>query len=147
MSYWDASAIVPLIVAETESALVRSWAAREASIMTWAWTRVEVAAAVERRVREGSISASRRRDVLARLAQWAEVWDEVTDVLAVRTRAIPLLARHALRAADSAQLAAALLVAEADPSAVTFVCLDHRLAEAAEREGFRVLSSSSDKPG
>ena len=37
-------------------------------------------------------------------------------------------------------LGAALLVAEGDPSLMTFVCLDEPLALAAEREGLRVLS-------
>jgi len=50
-----------------------------------------------------------------------------------------LLSRHPLRVADAAQLGAALLVAEDEPSAVTFVCLDESLGLAAEREGLRVL--------
>lgn len=144
MKYWDASAVVPLVVAERHSALVRSWAARDPAIVTWAWTRVEVIAAVERRAADGSISAAQRRQVLTRFADLFEAWDEVTDLLAVRSRAVHLLARHSLRAADSAQLAAALVAAESDPGAIAFVCLDDRLARAAEREGFRVLSTSSD---
>ena len=144
MKYWDASAVVPLVVAERHSALVRSWAARDSGIVTWGWTRVEVVAAVERRAADGSISAGQRRQVLARFADLFDAWDEVTDLLAVRTKAVQLLARHSLRAADSAQLAAALVVAESDPGTITFVCLDERLARAAEREGFRVLSASSD---
>jgi hypothetical protein len=46
---------------------------------------------------------------------------------------------HALRAADSLQLAAALVAAEHDPRSLRFVALDHRLAEAARREGFEVV--------
>ncbi len=143
MRYWDASAIVPLVIAERDSERVRSWAAGDFSIVTWAWTRVELASAVERRAREGLLTPARRREVLARFAALAEAWDEVTDLLAVRSRALQLLARHPLRAADSAQLAAALLVSESDPATLTFVCLDERLAMAAEREGLRVLSPST----
>jgi uncharacterized protein len=51
-----------------------------------------------------------------------------------------LLGRHPLRAADAAQVAAALLIAPSDPSQLTFVCLDARLAEAAEREGLRIVA-------
>ncbi|MSP25454.1 MAG: hypothetical protein EXR75_09875 [Myxococcales bacterium] len=65
---------------------------------------------------------------------------EVTAHVSVRALALTLLARHELRSAGAAQLASALLISESDPSSLTMVCLDRRLAEAAEREGLRVLS-------
>jgi uncharacterized protein len=138
--YWDASALVPLIVNEPTTKLVRSWIDDDSSIVTWAWTRVEIIGAVERRAREGSLTRQQRRDSLGRFEALANAWDEVTDVLAVRARAIQLLARHPLRSADAAQLGAALLVTEPDYAAVPFACLDERLAAAAEREGLTVLS-------
>jgi predicted nucleic acid-binding protein len=140
--YWDASAIVPLVIAERETKMVRAWADEDPDIVTWAWTRVELASAVERRAREGTITSAQRREALKRFAEIADTWDEVTDLLPVRQRAIQLLARHPLRAADSAQLAAALLVAEDDPGSMTFVCLDEKLADAAEREGLTVLNQA-----
>lgn len=57
----------------------------------------------------------------------------------VRARAKRLLSVHALRAADSLQLGAALTAVEDEPFGWGFVCLDERLSEAASREGFRVL--------
>jgi uncharacterized protein len=137
MQYWDTSAVVPLVVAEAATDRVRALAQRDAAIVTWAWTRVEVVSAIERRSREGRLTAQRRREALAAFGKLFDAWDEVTDLLAVRARAVTLLARHSLRAADAAQLAAALLVSEEDPS-FTFVCLDERLADAAEREGLRL---------
>jgi hypothetical protein len=97
---------------------------------------------VERRARDGSLTLAQRRDALSRFALLAEAWDEVADILAVRAKAIPLLARHPLRAADAAQLGAALLVADAPDVTVDFVCFDARLSAAAEREGLRVLSDT-----
>ena len=76
---------------------------------------------------------------MARFDRLAAAWDEVSDLIAVRARALGLLARHDLRAADAAQLGAALLAAEDDPASLEFVCLDQRLADAADREGLRVL--------
>jgi len=108
-------------------------------VVTWAWSWVEVASAVERGVREGLIPRPQRREVLDRFGQLADACDEVTDIQAVRHKAMALLGRHPLRAADAAQLAAALLVAPDDPSRLRFVCLDARLAEAAEGEGLRVV--------
>ena len=139
MRYWDASALVPLIVSEPTSATVRSRLAEDGEIVTWVWTRVEITSAVERRSREGSLTRRQRREVLKRLNAFADTWDEVTEVLAVRSRAALLLARHPLRAADAGQLGAALLVNEQTASPLRFECLDHRLAEAAELEGLQVV--------
>jgi predicted nucleic acid-binding protein len=143
--YWDASALVPLIIAEAETDRARSWLEGDPAIATWAWTRVEIASAIERRVREGSITRPQRQVILDRLRDLVATWDEVVDVLAVRRRAVALLARHPLRAADAAQLGAALLVAEDDPASLTFVCFDDRLALAAEQEGLQVLGTPADR--
>ena len=137
MRYWDASALVPLLVADRDTELVRSWLSDDDRIVTWAWTRTEIVGAVERRTREGSLSRSQRREVLRRLDAFARSWDEVIDVLAVRSRANALLARHPLRAADAGQLGAALLVQEQIAGVLDFVCLDRRLSSAAELESLR----------
>jgi uncharacterized protein len=137
--YWDASALVPLVVAEEATDVVRGLLADDPHVATWAWTSVELVSAVERRARGGELTRDQRRAALARFAVLAEGWDEVTDVLPVRRRALGVLARHPLRAADAAQLGAALLVAPEDGPALDFVCLDDRLCDAAEREGLRPL--------
>ena len=139
MRYWDASALVPLIVSESGTDLARSWLAADGEVVTWAWTRVEIASAVERRAREGALSREERRTVLDRLHKFADTWDEVAEILAVRSKAGLLLARHPLRAADAGQLGAALLVNEQlGGGSLWFMCLDRRLSEAAEVEGLRV---------
>ena len=140
MRYWDASALVPLIVAESDSEQARGWLAEDDHIVTWVWTRTEITSAIERRTREGLLSRQQRREVLDRLGVLAGGWDEVTDVLAVRSRAEALLARHPLRAADAGQLGAALLVQEQLAGALTFVCRDQRLLTAADVEGLRLLA-------
>ena len=139
MRYWDASALVPLVVAEPDSELVRTWLSEDDQIVTWAWSRTEITSAIERRARDGSLSRHQRREALRRFEAFAESWDEVTELLAVRSRANALLARHPLRAADAGQLGAALLIHEQLAGALTFVCLDHRLSTAAELESLRVM--------
>ena len=139
MKYWDASALVPLLVSEQGSSASLEWVGRDGQIVTWLWTRTEVAAAIERRTREGALSRSQRRQVLAQLDALAERWNEVTDALAVRSRAIKLLARHPIRAADAGQLGAALLVQDQVAGSLEFVCFDRRLSLAAELEGLQVL--------
>ena len=137
MRYWDASALVPLIVEEESTLRARAWLTEDSTIVTWAWTRVELAGAVERRARQGELSQAQRRAALSRFDELARAWDEVVDLFAVRAKALALLARHDLRAADAAQLAAALVCAEQDPAGLVFVCLDGRLGTAADREGLR----------
>jgi len=140
LKFWDTSAVVPLIIREAGSELVRRWLRDDADMVIWALTRLELVAAVERRAREKQLTARQRTLALARIERISRDAHEVNDVAAVRTRAVPLLARHALRAADAVQLGAALLVADPEPASLTLVALDRRLAAAAEREGFAVLS-------
>ena len=140
MRYWDASALVPLIIEEPSTEMVHGWLEADGGVVTWAWTRVEMAGAVERRSREGALSRAQRRQVLERLNQFASTWDEVTEVLAVRSKASLLLARHPLRAADAGQLGAALLIQEQlAGGSLPFACLDDRLSQAAELEGLTPL--------
>jgi hypothetical protein len=59
----------------------------------------------------------------------------------VRRTAERLLRTHPLRAADSLQLAAALIASDHDPRSLELVCMDERLKSAARREGFTVLGA------
>lgn len=140
MRYWDSSAIVALLEEEAATELVVSWLREDPEIATWALTAVEVVAAIERRAREGLLTPKDRRRALGLVERLSGSWDEVTDVLGVRRQAVVLLARHALRAADACQLGAAWLAAEGRPESLPFVTLNRRLADAAEREGFTVLT-------
>jgi predicted nucleic acid-binding protein len=144
LRFWDASAILPLFIEEAGSELVRSWLAEDGSIAVWALTRLEVVSAIERRVREGHLNERQRVSALDTCEKLIEAAHEVMDVLAVRSRALPLLGRYPLRAADAAQLGVALFLAESNVSSLPFVTLDRRLAVAARREGFRVLTWRED---
>ncbi len=90
-----------------------------------------------RRTREKTVE-----QVHAAAARVESSWETARVVSvpdAVKARAKRLLNVHPLRAADSLQLAAALIAADDQPSSRSFVCLDQRLADAAKREGFTVL--------
>lgn len=140
MRYWDASTLVSLCVDEPDSALARRLAA--AGIVTWSASAVEIASAVERRRREGSLDEAGRATARALLTELAAAWTEITALAAVRDRALRLVATHPLRAADAMQLAAALVAVSDRPAGHEFVCSDARLRVAAEREGFTVLPAS-----
>jgi predicted nucleic acid-binding protein len=76
-----------------------------------------------------------------RLERFAATWHEVQPLDLLRETALRLLRVHELRAADALQLAAAVIASEGRAGSLPFVCLDERLAAAAEREGFPVLGS------
>jgi len=145
VKFWDASALVPLVIREAGSDLVRSWLRDDPDLVLWALTRVELVSAIERRAREKKLSSRQRALALGRIERISKDAHEVSDVVAVRSRAVPLLARHPIGAADAVQLSAALIISDPEPSSLTVVALDRRLAEAAEREGLRVLTWPEEK--
>jgi len=89
--------------------------------------------------REGDLTSSGLSRAQTLLESLRERAYEVQPVEEVRARAQRLLAVHRLRAADSLQLAAALVWCRERPQGVRFVCLDERLRAAALLEGFLVV--------
>jgi uncharacterized protein len=137
--FWDASAIVPLVAFEKETGDCRSLLAEDRDIVVWLLTPVEVISALTGRLRENSLKPNEFGKAKEQLAALEKAWSEVISVERVRERARRLLETHPLRAADSLQLAAALLTSEENPQGFSFVTLDRRLGGAAEKEGFQVL--------
>jgi predicted nucleic acid-binding protein len=138
--FWDSSAIVPLLVAEWFSAEVMAEYESDPEAIVWWATEVECVSALARLEREGSLGGSAMVDALERLRGLAGAWQEVQPTARVRQTAIRLPRVHGLRGADALQLAAAIAAAEDHPASLPMVTMDGRLAQAAEREGFRVVS-------
>jgi uncharacterized protein len=139
VKFWDASAVVPLVALEKETGHCRRLLAEDADIVVWFLTPVEVISALTRRLREKSLKSIEFTKAKKQLADLERAWSEVISVERVRERARRLLETHALRAADSLQLAAALLTSEETPQGFSFITLDRRLGDAAEKEGFHVI--------
>ena len=129
--------LVCLCVDEPDTAPARRLAA--GGIVTWSGSAVEIAAAIERRSREGSLDADGRAAARTALGELMASWSEISALAAVRERALRLVATHALRTADAMQLGAALVAVADRPHGHEFVCADVRLRDAAAREGFHVL--------
>ena len=139
MRFWDTSALVPVFVAERETRIVQRWLKNDPVVVVWSLTRVELLSALARRRREAPDAAARLASGRRRILTAWPGWTEVTSIDGVRRQAERLVETHPLRAADALALAAALIAADQDPASLTFVTLDRRQAEAAEREGFQVL--------
>ena len=139
MRFWDASAIVPLLVAESSTRRLQTLAAEDPAILVWWGSEVECVSALARLEREGAFNEAAMTAALARLRQLVAGWHEVDPSDAIREAATRFLRVHPLRAADALQLAAAFLAAERRPASLELVTLDDRVAAAARKEGFAVI--------
>jgi predicted nucleic acid-binding protein len=137
--FWDSSAIVPLLVAESSSVAVMGEFELDPEIVAWWATEAECVSALARLEREGSLLPASMAEGLGRLGALARAWREVQPVTVVGETAIRLLRVHPLRSADALQLASAIVAAEGHPATLPLVTLDGRLAQAAEREGFVIV--------
>lgn len=137
--FWDSSALVPLLLPEARSKEMTTIIRSSATPVFWWATPVECKSAIYRRHREEPLPRAMLETALQRLELLLDHSDTVTATEDVRRRAGRLLAVHPLRAADSLQLAAALVFCEDDPMGESFVCLDRRLRDAGLSEGFQIL--------
>jgi predicted nucleic acid-binding protein len=135
VQYWDTSALLPLLVREPSSEIVAGLLDHDAAIVTWWGTRVECASAIARLERDGGLDRAAARALQRTVLDAAREWSEVPALNDVRVQAVRLLQTHRLRAADSLQLAAAIVASDFAPGSLPFVTLDQRLADAASREG------------
>jgi predicted nucleic acid-binding protein len=136
VTYWDASALVPLVVNETTTALYIG-IAEQTEIITWWGSYLECTSAIVRLARRGSpppqVAESYRM-----LEHLSERWREIAPSERLRRAAARILKTHILRTNDALQLAAALVASGFAPDTARFLAEDKRLREAAEREGFVV---------
>jgi len=143
VKFWDSSAVISLCVSEPTSGVMSGLLRGDPLIVAWWSTRIECLSGLLRRSREGSLSAAGIAQARAVLRALADSWVEVAPSESVRTVAERALATHALRAAGSLQLAAALMWCGGNPQGTELVSFDARLREAALREGFEVLPHST----
>lgn len=76
MRFWDASAVVPLVVAEEETHHCRRLLAEDAEVVVWFLTPVEVISALARRRRESSLKLPDFRKAKDQLVLLERVWSE-----------------------------------------------------------------------
>ena len=138
MSYWDASAIVPLCCSQAATSRGRKLIRDVRRIVAWWGTPIEARSAFARLARQGRLTGAERATAVRLLDQLRLSWDEIQPSERVRALAEQLPDRHAVRAADAVQLAAALVWCRERPQRRPFVCFDERLAKAAAELGFDV---------
>jgi len=143
VKFWDASAIVPLLITEQTTRRLQALLAKDPAMLVWWGSEVECVSALARLEREGGLGPQALAVALKRLGQLATAWHEIDASDSVREAATRFVRVHPLRAADALQLAAAFLAAERRPATLEVITLDERLGAAARKEGFTVIDVES----
>ena len=138
MAFWDTSAIIPLCCWQPETAESRRLRREFKRMLVWWGTPVEARSAFARLARKGHLTLDGRARAVSRLAQLRVAWDEILPTAKVRSLAEDLPDTYGVRAADAAQLAAALVWCRERPKQQPLVCFDERLRTAATALGFSV---------
>lgn len=138
MAFWDASAIVPLCCSQPASAQGRQLRRELKRMVVWWGTPLEARSAFARLTRDGAITPDECGAAVKLLGQVRVTWDEILPTAKLRALAEELPDAHRLRAADAAQLAAALVWCRERPKQRPLVCFDERLSAAARELGFSV---------
>ncbi len=135
VAFWDASALIPLCVRQgiTTNAIALY---KTHDVVVWWTTPVEIASALARLVRMRQITSSECAKARKLATVLADSWSVIQPSGALRTKAVQLVDRYDLRAADSLQLAAALEWCEDFPHGRVFLTADEKLREAATLAGF-----------
>lgn len=101
MRFWDASAIVPLLVEERPREAILSLLEHDDVMLVWWATPVECTSAIARRERDGSLTATVAAASLNSLRYLKDRWHEVLPSAVLCDIAERLLRVHPLRAANS----------------------------------------------
>ena len=137
-AYWDSSALVPLCVRRQAGATLRRLV-RQHDMVVWWSTPVEMQSAFARLHRTGQLNGTEHAAASAALLQLRSSWREMQPTERLRLEAESLLNRFPLKAADSLQLAAALIWAVGKPQGRVFICADDQLLQAARQLGFQTI--------
>jgi len=139
MKFWDASAVLPLCLQDPHTLNLKKLSAHDGAVVAWWGTVVECYSTLARLRREEVLTPADETQARTVLHALMASWTEIEPSIVVREQAGRVLLLHPLRDADAMQLAAAIVWASGQATGHEFVCLDHRLREAAYREGFTIL--------
>jgi predicted nucleic acid-binding protein len=135
LAFWDASALVPLCAHQGITPRVVALYRTYGMVVWWA-TPVEIASALRRLVRMKQLTPDDWLTSQRLALDLAEFWRIVHPSNALRDRAMELVERYDLKAADAMQLAAAFDWCEDFPRGEIFLTADQKLREAAVLSGF-----------
>lgn len=134
-AFWDTSVLVSLCAAQPLTTHALRLFNKYRIVVWWA-TPVEMTGAFVRLLRNGGIDPQTYAQLTQEAQAFAKQWAVVAPSAEVAIKARAQLEQYPLRAADSLQLAAALIWCDDHPKGRVFLTFDKRLREAAEQAGF-----------
>jgi predicted nucleic acid-binding protein len=142
--FLDASALAKRYLVEPGTERVRQLFRRGAEIVVSRLSEIEVASALVRRMHAGDLDEEIAESHLQTLVGDFASLDVIEVRRPVVTSARQLVGKHRLRAYDALQLASVLRAKGS--GAVSFLCADGELADAADTERLRVERLGASKP-
>lgn len=138
MIFWDSSALVHLLFEQGRHKQMRETLLRDPAMLVWWGSLVECGAALGRLEREGSLTSREVNQAQLRLKELRQRWVEISPSDSVLDLTFRLTRLHPLKAADSLQLAAALLISKSTQAPLKFLSFDQQLLNIAEKEGLEL---------
>lgn len=129
---------MPLCTNEPRSVAAGKLWKRLPQKFVWWETSVEICSALARLERESLITLQKRLNAEKRLAILEKVWTEIQPSARIKELARTFPVQHKMKAADSLQLAAALVWCNELPKGKDFVSGDEKLIRVAQAVGFTV---------
>ena len=140
MNFRDSSALIPLVTEQQFSKRAESlYSEDKQGVYVWWGTMNEYISALSRLERSSDLTSSEVENALTGLRKLSKSWNIILPSDQVRDKANRLISVHPLRAADSFQLASAIIASEDLSSKILFMTFNERLAVAARKEGFEVV--------
>src|SRR5579859_6026229 len=99
-AFWDTSALVPLCVRQSNTPQAVASYKRYPPVVWWT-TPVEIASALARLVRMQQLNATEWRKARHLASRLSDEWSVIQPIDAVRARAVHMVERYDLRAADA----------------------------------------------
>lgn len=137
-AFWDASALVPLFLHEPLTKRVQPLYKHYQPVVWWG-TSVEIAAALARLLRVKQLDVGNWSTAKLSAEKVSGQWAVIQLSESLRAQAMQIVENYDLRAADSLQLAAALVWCGGSPQQHPFITADRRLRDAAQICGFQIL--------
>jgi len=142
VNFWDSSAVASLLVEQAQSAHAEMLYRKEpGGVFVWWGTYTECVSAIARLEREAFLTSQEAEQAFRALVMLAKSWNEILPSDIVREKANRVLRVHPLRTGDAFQLASAIVASEDMASKISLVTFDERLATAARKEGFEVVTT------
>ena len=91
MRFWDASAVIPLVIHESATDRLLPISHDDTAVAVWWGTSVECESALARRIRQGELGAAAERIAFDELARLETMWTEIMPTAALKEEARRLL--------------------------------------------------------